>query len=366
MRAISIPEIAAAPELTDLPTPTPGPDEILVELAAASLNPIDTDLADGRLSLPTTLPLTLGVDGAGRVVEAGGSVVGFAPGDLVHGQFLNAPLVHGTYADSIVTPTAPSHGALAHTPAGLPADVAAALPTAGMTALGVIESLDLGPGRTILIVGATGGVGVFAVQLAAATGAEVIATARADADEWIRKLGATDTVDYATDAARATDPDADPDAGAGSADSTDSTDSTDSADSADSADTISTPDPITDHVRRTHPQGVHALLDLTRDPARFATRTTLVRDGGSAISTTFTASPELLASDRITVTNFMMQDKPGLLARITDQVAAGRITVPIDRTITLEQVPEALVRAATTGGARGKTVVRIAAAHQDS
>jgi len=184
-----------------------------------------------------------------------------------------------------------------------------------MTALGVVEYLDLNPDQSILIVGATGGVGVLTVQLAAARGAEVIATARADADDWIRSLGASQTIDYTTD-------------------------------------------DVAELVRKSHPDGVDVFLDLTRDQSRFGAYTAVVRDGGFAISATNTASPELLASERITVINYMMQDKPGLLARITDEAAAGRISVPIERTITLDQVPEALARYAV-GGARGKTVVRI-------
>jgi NADPH2:quinone reductase len=315
MRAIAVPDIGGTPTLVDLPAPSPGPDEVLIQLTAASLNPADMSVADGLLSLPTTRPLILGTDGVGRVVEVGASVTGFAPGDVVHGQFFDAPLGRGTFAEYAVIAESPSHGALRRVPAGLSADVAAALPTAGMTALGIVEYLDLGPGRSILIVGATGGVGVFAVQLAAARGAEVIATARADADEWIRGLGASQTIDYATD-------------------------------------------DVAESVRKTHPDGVDVFLDLTRDRSRFGTYTALVRDGGFALSATNTASPELLASERITVINYMMQDKPGLLARITDEVAAGRISVPIERTIALDQVPEALARYAV-GGARGKTVVRI-------
>jgi NADPH:quinone reductase-like Zn-dependent oxidoreductase len=184
-----------------------------------------------------------------------------------------------------------------------------------MTAVGALEAIGLRPGQSILIVGATGGVGVFAVQLAAARGAQVIATARPDADQWIRRLGAAETADYV------------------------------------SGDVI-------EQVRTTHPGGVDAVLDLTRDPARFTELAGLVRDGGAAASVTSTASPELLASERIAVRNFMMQDKPGLLARITAEAASGRITVPIQQTVTLDQVPEALARN-TAGGARGKTTVRI-------
>lgn len=314
MRAIAVSDIGGTPGLVDLPVPSPGPDEVLVQLTAASLNPVDLSIANGLLSLPTTRPLVLGADGAGRVVEVGASVTAFAPGDLVHGQFFDAPLGRGTFAEYAVVGASPSDGALLRTPDGLSAEIAATLPTAGATALGVVEFLDLRPGQSILIVGATGGVGVFAVQLAAARGAEVIATARADADEWIRALGASQTIDYSTD-------------------------------------------DVSELVRKTHPAGVDAFLDLTRATARFTAYADLVRDGGSAVSVTFTAPPDLLGSDRIAVTNLMIRDKPGLLARITDEVSSGRVTVPIEGTIALDEVPGALARNAV-GGARGKTVVR--------
>lgn len=317
MRAIAVSDIGGTPALVDLPRPSPGPGEVLVQLTAASLNPVDLSVSNGLLSVPTTRPLILGVDGVGRVVEVGASVTGFAPGDLVHGQFFDEPLGRGTFAEFAVIGASPSYGALLRAPEGLPAEIAAALPTAGMTALGVVELLDLGPGQSMLIVGATGGVGVFAVQLAAARGAEVIATARADAEAWIRELGASQTIDYSVDGF----------------------------------------DGVSELVRKTHPDGVDAFLDLTRDRTQFTGYSNLVRDGGSAVSVTFTASPEALASERITAINFMMDDKPGLLARITDEVVAGRITVPVQRTVTLEEVPAALARNAA-GGARGKTVVR--------
>ncbi|MFJ6573377.1 NADP-dependent oxidoreductase [Streptomyces sp. NPDC091292] len=306
---------ASAPELMELPVPLPAPGEVLVALEAASVNPIDMGIADGLLPMPQVYPLVLGVDGAGRVTEAGEGVRGFRPGDMVHGQFLRAPLGHGTFAEYTVVTEFPDSGALQRVPDGMPAEIAAALPTAGMTALGALEAIGLRSGHSVLIVGATGGVGVFAVQLAAALGAEVVATARPDADRWIRRLGAARTVDYtAGDTAH--------------------------------------------QVRRAHPDGVDAFLDLTRDTARFGTYAGLVRDGGTATSVTFTAPPELLASERITVTNYAMRDKPDLLARITAEAASGRITVPVQQTVTLDEVPEALARNAK-GGARGKTTVRI-------
>ena len=317
MRAVAVHKTGETPELMELRSPRPGPGEVLVKLEAASLNPIDAGIAEGAFEgrMPHVFPLVLGVDGAGRVAEVGEGVRGFEPGDTVHGQFLRAPLGHGTFAEYVVVPEFPDSGALLRVPDGVSAEAAAALPTAGMTALGALESIGLEAGQSILIVGATGGVGVFAVQLAAARGADVIATARPDADQWIRQLGATRTIDYTTD-------------------------------------------DVVERIRKSHPDGIDAVLDLARDSARFAVYAALARDGGAAVSATATASPELLASERIAVSNFMMQDKPDLLARITGQAAAGGISVPIRQTVTLEQVPEALARS-MAGGARGKTTVRI-------
>jgi NADPH2:quinone reductase len=317
MRAVAVRETGDTPEVMQLPMPSPAPGEVLVKLAAAALNPIDVGIAAGLFEgrMPHAFPLILGVDGAGRVEVAGEAVHGLTAGDAVYGQFLRTPLGHGTFADYAVVPPAPDAGALQRLPDNLPVEIAAALPTAGMTAIGAIEALGLRSGQSVLITGATGGVGVFAVQLAAARGLEVIATARPDAAGWIRQLGASSTVDYTTG-------------------------------------------DLTGPVRAAHPDGVDAVLALNSGQHSFTEYAGLVRDGGAALSIAFAATPQLLASGRISVTNYMMKDKPGLLARITAEATAGRITVPIQRTVTLEETPEALAGLAA-GGARGKTVVLI-------
>lgn len=317
MRAVAVRKTGDIPSVIDLPVPRPAPGELVVRLEAASLNPLDVGIAEGYFEgrMPHVYPLILGVDGAGRVTEVGEDVRGFEVGDLVHGQFFRTPLGYGTFAEYVVVTEFPNTGALQRVPDGVPVEIAAALPTAGMTALGALDTIGLRAGQSVLIVGATGGVGVFAIQLAAAYGAEVIATARPEADAWIRGLGATQTVDY-------------------------------------------TSGEMADQVRKSHPDGVDAVLDLTRDPVGFAENAGLARDGGAAVSVALVATPELLASGRIAVTNYMMQNKPDLLARITAEVASGRITVPIQQTITLDQVPAALA-GNTAGGARGKTTIRI-------
>lgn len=101
------------------------------------------------------------------------------------GQFRSLPLQFGTFAEICVVQAEPELGALATIPAGMPSHVAAALPTAGMTALGAIEHTQVPEGGTLLIIGATGGVGTFAVQAAAARGIRTIATASAQHAEQV-------------------------------------------------------------------------------------------------------------------------------------------------------------------------------------
>jgi len=317
MRAIAVRSTGAVPELTELPDPRPAPGEVLVRLAAASVNPFDWQIADGMFAgrMPHTFPLVLGVDGAGRVEAAGEAVQALRPGDIVHGQFFRAPIGTGTFADLVAVPEHLDSGAIQRVPDGMPAARAAALPTAGMTALGAMDAIDPRAGQPVLILGATGGVGAFAVQLAAARDALVIATARPDAARWIRQLGATVTADYS----------------AGD---------------------------LSEQVRKAHPGGLAAILDLTGDPVCFAECAELVRDGGTAVSVAFGATPRLLASDRITAINYMLGDKAELLSRITAEVAAGRIKVPVQREVALAETPRALA-ANRAGGARGKTVIQV-------
>ena len=112
MRAIAVNKTGDIPELMDLPVPRPAAGEIVVQLEAATLNPIDAGIAAGYFEgrMPHVYPL-VGVDGAGRVTEVGEGVRGFETGDLVHGQVLCAPLGRGTFAEYAVVPEFPDDGA---------------------------------------------------------------------------------------------------------------------------------------------------------------------------------------------------------------------------------------------------------------
>ncbi len=170
MRAITLDELGTQPALrADLPAPTSAPDEVLIQVRASSVNPVDAAIAAGRLKdmVEHEFPITLGRDYAGVVEQVGSEVTGFVAGDEVFG-FIGAmnPTVHaGTWAEFIVVPDSVS---IARKPVGVDLATAGAGALAAITAISAIDALALDQGDTLLVVGATGGVGSAAVQLAAA------------------------------------------------------------------------------------------------------------------------------------------------------------------------------------------------------
>lgn len=173
--------------------PRPGTGEVLVHVAGAGFNPIDTWFRAGILDqvYPVTLPHTLGIDVAGTVAELGEGVQAPAVGDAVIG-FLPLPGT-GAAADFVVAPAA----VLVPAPKNVPLADAAAIPVAGLTAWQALFELgELSSGQRVLINGAGGGVGGFAVQLAAGAGATVIATASARSAATVRSFGADEVIDY--------------------------------------------------------------------------------------------------------------------------------------------------------------------------
>ena len=154
MRAITVSSYGASPSVTELPTPQAGPGQVLIATQAAGMNPMDMQIANGGWQdrVPGTFPMVLGADLAGTVREDGPGAARFAPGDEVFGQLLIPPLGStGTYAQYVaVSEDAP----LARIPAGLDPVTAAALPTVGVTAMQLAESLGPLDGKIVVIVGA--------------------------------------------------------------------------------------------------------------------------------------------------------------------------------------------------------------------
>jgi NADPH:quinone reductase-like Zn-dependent oxidoreductase len=191
MKAIRIHQFGDANtlQLEDAPNINVADDQLLVRVRAAGVNPIDWKIRQGYMKdvMPTKFPLTIGQDFAGEVVDKGKSVTQFAKGDRVFG------FAHGAYAEFAAAPGS----TVAKIPDGVDFATAAALPTAGLTALQIIRDfVRANPGMTILIHGAAGGVGSFASQIAKNSGARVIGTATGDDIQYLKSIGVDEVIDY--------------------------------------------------------------------------------------------------------------------------------------------------------------------------
>ncbi|GAA4604095.1 NADP-dependent oxidoreductase [Actinoplanes octamycinicus] len=263
----------------DVPEPEPGPGEVLIRVAGTSFNPSDLGVRRGLLSdvLPIELPCTLGGEVAGTVVGTGDRVIG---------------RVTGAAADYVVAPA----GSLVAAPATMPLAHTAAVPIAGLTAWqAVFEHAEVKPGQRVLINGAGGGVGGFAVQLAKHAGAYVIATASPRSAEAVRGQGADEVVDYR-----------------------------------------STP----------LPGGADAVLNLVDiGPAQVAELLSKVRPGGVLVSVTVPVG-----------VHFVARDDPGQLAELVALIDAGVVRVDIAGSRPLTELA-AVHRDAEAGRLRGKTIL---------
>jgi NADPH:quinone reductase-like Zn-dependent oxidoreductase len=181
--------------LGDMPEPQVRDDDVLVEVHAAGLNPLDSRLRDGefKLILPYRLPLILGNDVAGVIVRVGRSVRRFKPGDEVYAR------PHQDRIGTLASFIAMNEADVAVKPKNLTMEEAASIPLVGLTAWQVlIERADLMKGQRVLIHAGSGGVGTFAIQLAKHIGATVATTAGSTNGDLVRSLGADVVIDYKT------------------------------------------------------------------------------------------------------------------------------------------------------------------------
>jgi len=197
MKAIQIHSFGGPEVLTyqDVPRPTAGASEILIRVQAAGVNPAEWKTASGMAKLirEIPLPLTLGWDVSGIVEEVGPDVTTFQRGDAVYGLLRFPSPSAGTYAEYVTAPVAD----LAPRPTSIDHIQAAAVPMAGLTAWqGLFEYGKLETGQTVLITGAAGGVGHFAVQLAKSKGARVIGVASGRHATFLHELGVDQFIDY--------------------------------------------------------------------------------------------------------------------------------------------------------------------------
>ena len=309
MKAVTVAQEGAAPTLQDVEeTRTPGAAEVLVRVQASSINPLDGGIAAGMLAgmLPHEYPITLGRDFAGVVEQVGEGVSSVAPGDEVFGEVPGmVPPVHdGAWTERIVV----SEQVLARKPAVVDTAQAGAAPLAALTALAIVDALELSAGQTVLVVGATGGVGSIVVQLAKAAGATVAAPALAEDEQFLRGLGVDELLPRDGDLVAA--------------------------------------------ARRRYPSGVDALVDAVT-PYQPTPYDGVLAEGGRI------ASPTNAAGEGPGRTNVMHAPSRHLLDRIAQLLADGTITVPIQQTFELAQAPEAL-RALAASHTQGKLALRVA------
>jgi NADPH:quinone reductase-like Zn-dependent oxidoreductase len=311
MRALHVPAAGEAPQLSELPTPEVADGTVLIRVKAAGLNAVDNAIAGGVMAgmLPHEYPLVLGRDAAGVVEAVGAGVDHVAVGDRVVGHVLLAPPIQaGTLAEYAVLPAA----AVVTIPDGVDFVTAAAIPLAGAAASAAVAAVDPQPGQTVLVNGASGGVGSYAVQLLAGRGVTVVATGTPDDADRLRGLGAATVVDY-------------------------------------------TAGPVADQVLAHHPDGVDGLVEL----AAFAPEASplgAVRKGGTVATTTGAPGDEALAGAGLTGTMIMA----GPVREVTDplvrQAAEGTLAVDVSTVLPFDRAAEGLATIAN-GQARGKIVV---------
>jgi NADPH:quinone reductase-like Zn-dependent oxidoreductase len=294
-------------ELVRVPRPDPIPTEVLVRVAAAGVNPVDWKVRTrgGFLGEP---PFTVGWDVAGVVEEVGFGVTRFAPGDRVFGM-PRFPREAAAYAEYVTSPSRQ----LVRIPDGLADVEAAALPLAGLTSWqALVETADVQPGQRVLVLGAAGGVGHLAVQIAKARGAHVIGTARSAKHAFLSDLGADEAVDYTSEAVE---------------------------------------ERVSD---------VDVVLDLVGDESSARTVRTL-RDGGLYVAVPSAAGLDRLrelAGDRVRVTGILVEpDRVGMEA-IAELAATGALRAHVSQTFPLEEAARAH-ELSETGRTQGKLVLTV-------
>jgi NADPH2:quinone reductase len=293
--------------LVDLPEPPARPGRVRVRVTAAGVNPIDVAARSGWLKtrLPDlTPPFTLGNDLAGTVLDDGGAypigtrVAGLSPWLLTR---------EGTYAEIVSVDPA----WLAGIPPSIDDVVAAAVPLSAQTGLQALDQAGVGPGGTVLVVGAGGAVGSFAVQGAVQRGARVLAVASAGDETYLAALGVQAVLPRPQ-----------------------------------------TPDDLVAAVRDLFPEGVDTVIDTAGLPGAIAA----VRTGG-IFSTAVTAAMPA-PTDGVEVRRIQAHSDGNLLQRVLDQIAAGSMTVRIGLRLPLDQVAEAHA-AMQNRSIRGKIVLTL-------
>jgi NADPH2:quinone reductase len=317
MRALIVRTAGEQPTLSEIPTPEVVSGTVLIKVKAAGLNPLDNAIAGGvvaQMGFPHEYPVVIGRDVAGVVVAIGEGVTQVAVGDEVLGHIVFLPPIQlGTIAEYALL----AAESVIAKPAGLSFVQAAALPLASGAATRAIDAVEAGAGDRVLVVGASGGVGSYVVQLLAARGATVIATGTAADTERLTRLGADQVVDH-------------------------------------------TAGPVSEQVLASYPDGVDALIEMvSHDLDGLLVNAAAVRPGGRVTSTINIIVEERLAERQLTGTNLgLTHPTRDSMHPLAERAAAGKLTVDVGQVLSLDDAASGLATIAS-GRATGKIVIEL-------
>jgi NADPH:quinone reductase-like Zn-dependent oxidoreductase len=311
MQAFAVDEFGQTGRVRELDDPQPGEGQVRIRVSASGLNPFDASVLRGYLKerMEHHFPLVLGMDGSGTIDAVGPGVEGLAVGDDVFGSVGKSTLGEGTLAELATMST----GTIARRPASLGREEAAALPVAGVTALVMVEAIAPSEGDVLVVLGGTGGVGGYLVQLAARRGARVVAVCRGENADYARSLGAAEVIDY-------------------------------------------TSGDVAEAVRTRYPDGIHGVADLHGDREQVAAVAELVREGGHVSSATGAADVDTLGARGLGATNVYGRVTTEDLEQLTSMLERGEIRSPEIHPFKLAEAGDALSTVGS-GHVRGKLVV---------
>jgi NADPH:quinone reductase len=312
VRAYAIEEFGAQGRVRELPMPEPEPGQVRIHVDAAGVNPVDNAILQGYLKdmLEHRFPLVPGIDGSGTIDAVGEGIERLAVGDSVFGTSGKGYFGAGTYAEYATM----SHATVTHKPSSLTHEQAAAIPTAGVAALMLLETLDLEKGEVVLAIGAVGGVGSYFVQLATQQGARVVAVSRSENEEYVRSLGAEEVIDY-----RAQD--------------------------------------VGEAIAARHEEGIDAVADMVGDKDELSSALGHVKAGGRAASLMGAVDEEELRSRALGGRNVNAAVTTERLDVLASHLASGRLHSPDLETLSLDKASEALARLANRH-TRGKLILK--------
>jgi NADPH:quinone reductase-like Zn-dependent oxidoreductase len=316
VRAVGIREFGGRDrlEVLEVPEPKVGADMVSVRVRAAGVNPADWKIREGRLepAWPHVFPVVLGWEAAGTVERVGPAVTTVAPGDEVFAYCRKHFIGEGAYAEFVTVPET----SVAHKPTSLDFQHAGAVPLCALTAYqALFDAAALVGGETVLVQAAAGGVGSFAVQLAADAGADVIGTASERNHEYVLGLGAMEVVDY-------------------------------------------TERDVVDAIREIAPDGVDVVLDVLGGEA-LRRSAEAVRDEGRIVSIVQPPADDNFRQRGIEPLYIFVRPNGEELAELAELIDENRLSVHLDDVFPLEEAARAH-ELSEAGHVRGKLVLSLA------